>query len=678
MRTRRLRTLSLVALLAPAACTESVPAPVLAPPEPGLAVEPSWLTFTCVRPGCDTKLAATVKVVGDRDLAVKRVVLSDRDRTDITLQAGRQPPFILKASETFAVEVSYKPTGDPRLGDVEVLVTYTDASASEEDDRVKAGELKIPLVRRLVGEPTLQVSPEVLDFGPVLPGARKTLPLTISNVGFGNVGLVLESIRSDLVDVSVSNMPSVAILPMDTWNVDVTFAPQDEAYTAGSLTVRSADPAAPTPVVRVVGTSIPRANILVEPARGVDFGEVPRMMSGTARMTITNQGAEDLLLSAVEIVNAPAAATLDVRLPRLALTTPLRPLASITATLTLSGMQAGPVDARVRITSSDVLSPITEIPVLGIITEPNVLVGPPALEFGAVPRGWVVTRPIEVVNSGYGDLVITGVSMVLGSSELFTLRSVSLPVTLRHDQRTALEVEFRSEVEAPLTGKVSIDTNDPDQPFVEVDLRATGASCDQGCPHRQRHAHLHRRRLRHRHVQRRLLRHRPRPGDGLRVRRGRPRSRRVLPGVAVRGHPGRRRRPPERLGHHLHRRRPGPLPLLRPRRDAVPLRRLRRADPPRVRRSGHRDVRVSPRRRGPRVGLLVRERDLRPQLPSRRELAGRRQRRLHHPRAPHPELGAHVHPVHRVHVQRLTRCHRPPARPPASARKRPRRGRPRS
>jgi hypothetical protein len=223
MRTRRLRTLSLVALLAPAACTESVPAPVLAPPEPGLAVEPSWLTFTCVRPGCDTKLAATVKVVGDRDLAVKRVVLSDRDRTDITLQAGRQPPFILKASETFAVEVSYKPTGDPRLGDVEVLVTYTDASASEEDDRVKAGELKIPLVRRLVGEPTLQVSPEVLDFGPVLPGARKTLPLTISNVGFGNVGLVLESIRSDLVDVSVSNMPSVAILPMDTWNVDVTF-----------------------------------------------------------------------------------------------------------------------------------------------------------------------------------------------------------------------------------------------------------------------------------------------------------------------------------------------------------------------------------------------------------------------------------------------------------------------
>ena len=482
MRTRRLRTLSLVALLAPAACTESVPAPVLAPPEPGLAVEPSWLTFTCVRPGCDTKLAATVKVVGDRDLAVKRVVLSDRDRTDITLQAGRQPPFILKASETFAVEVSYKPTGDPRLGDVEALVTYTDASASEEDDRVKAGELKIPLVRRLVGEPTLQVSPEVLDFGPVLPGARKTLPLTISNVGFGNVGLVLESIRSDLVDVSVSNMPSVAILPMDTWNVDVTFAPQDEAYTAGSLTVRSADPAAPTPVVRVVGTSIPRANILVEPARGVDFGEVPRMMSGTARMTITNQGAEDLLLSAVEIVNAPAAATLDVRLPRLALTTPLRPLASITATLTLSGMQAGPVDARVRITSSDVLSPITEIPVLGIITEPNVLVGPPALEFGAVPRGWVVTRPIEVVNSGYGDLVITGVSMVLGSSELFTLRSVSLPVTLRHDQRTALEVEFRSEVEAPLTGKVSIDTNDPDQPFVEVDLRATGASCDQGCP----------------------------------------------------------------------------------------------------------------------------------------------------------------------------------------------------
>ncbi len=482
VRSRLALTSLLAGTSALAACTETTPPSVLAPAAPGLQAEPQWLTFTCVRPGCDTTLNAAIQVVGERDLAIKRVVLSDRDRTDITLEPGRAPPFILKATEGFAVAVKYTPTGDPRLGDVDVLITYTDASASETDDRVAAGELRIPLVRRLVGEPTLEVTPAVLDFGPVFPGGRKTLPLTVHNRGFGNVGLVIESVRSDLVDISVANMPNVAILPMESWNLDVTFAPQDEAYTAGFITVRSADPAAPTPVVSIVGTSIPRATILVEPSRGVDFGEVPRMMSDTAQLVITNQGAEELQLASVEIVDAPAGATLGVRLPRLALQNPLPPLGSITATITVTGVQAGPIDAKVRIVSTDVLSPTIDVPVIGVITEPNIAVGPPTLDFGAVPRGWVVTRPIEIQNTGYGDLTVTRVSMVLGSSELFTLRSLQLPLVLRHDQRAALEVEFRSEVEAPLSGRVAIDTTDPDQPFVEVEVTAVGASCDQGCP----------------------------------------------------------------------------------------------------------------------------------------------------------------------------------------------------
>jgi len=471
-------------LLATAACSSGVPDPVLAPPEPGLTTAPRWLTFTCVRPGCDTTLTASISIVGTRDLAVKRVVLSDRERTDITLVPSRQPPFILKTSETFSVDAKYVPTGDPRLGDVEILITYTDASASEDVDRVKAGELHVPIVRRLVGEPTLQVTPSLLDFGPVFPGGRKTLPLRIKNIGFGNVGVVIESVRSDLPDLAVMNMPNIAILPGETWDLQVTFAPQDEAYTAGFLTVRSADPAAPTPIVSVVATSIPRAKILVTPDNGIDFGEVPVNMMDHATLEITNQGAEDLTLSNVEIVDAPAGATLDLRLPRLALTTPLRPLASITATVSLLGTQAGPINAKVRITSSDVFHPTTDLAVVGLITEPNVVVGPPMVDFGRVPRGWITTKPIEVVNTGYGDLTITAVSMVLGSSQLYTLRNLQLPLILRHDQRVSIEVEFRSEVDSgtPFNGTVSIDTNDPDMPFVEVQVTAISASCLEGCP----------------------------------------------------------------------------------------------------------------------------------------------------------------------------------------------------
>jgi hypothetical protein len=90
---------------------------------------------------------------------------------------------------------------------------------------------------------------------------------------------------------------------------------------------------------------------------------------------------------------------------------------------------------------------------------------------------------LEVSNSGYGDLVISNVSMILGSSDLFTLREIpNLPITLRHDQRVGFEIEFRSEAEASFSATLSVDTNDPEHPYVEIPLGATGASCELGCP----------------------------------------------------------------------------------------------------------------------------------------------------------------------------------------------------
>jgi hypothetical protein len=461
--------------------TAEVPT-VLAPPTPGLSSDPRWLTFTCVRPGCDTKLSATIKVVGGRDLAVKRIIVSDRDRTDITVEAGRSPPFILRATETFAITARYVPTGDPRLGDVNVLVTYTDASASEGEDRVMAGELEIPIVRRLVGEPTMEVSPLRLDFGPVLPGTRKTLPLRVRNAGFGNVGLVLEQATSNLPEFSVAAPPAFAILPMGDHDLDVTFAPTEEQYSEGFVTIRSADPSAPTPEVRVIGTSIPRPSLLLQPDRGVDFGEVPRAMAQRATFRLVNQGALPLTVSNVEIVNA-GAAEVTLRLPRGLTSTVVEPLASLTGTVTLSAMRAGPVDARLRVTSDDPQRGVAELPIVALITEPSVEVGPVTIDWGTVPRGWVQTRSIEILNRGYGDLLINGVNLLVGSSELFTLqRPARLPVRLRHAERIAVQLEFRAEAEAAFNGTVSIETNDATRPSVEVPLTARGASCDAGCP----------------------------------------------------------------------------------------------------------------------------------------------------------------------------------------------------
>jgi hypothetical protein len=464
--------------------TEAPSGPMLEPKPPGLESDPKWLTYTCVEPGCDTTLSANVTAIGDRDIAVKRIVLSDRDRTDFIITTVDAPPFILDSGSGFAVDVRYAPTGDPRLGDLDLRITFTDAAASETDDRVQAGELAIPLVRRQIGEPRLTVDPPMLDFGPVLPTAQKTLPLTISNTGFGNVGLVIDRIEIEPEgEVTVTNLPPAALIAGESFPIDVVYAPQREAYLEGTLTiVPVAETVIPT-VVPIVGTSISHASLLIDPKSGIDFGEVA--VGGTAQATLQliNRGAEDLVIHHAELAGAVPGANLTLALVTGSTTATIAALESVDVDLSLEAISPGEIDTFVRITSSDREQPIVDVPVIGLITKPIIEAVPGSLDFGAVPRGWTLVHSIEVSNSGYGDLVITNLGLILGSSELFTVRTVpTLPMMLRHDQRTAIEIEFRSEAEAVFNATLSIDSNDADRPFIEIPISATGASCDAGCP----------------------------------------------------------------------------------------------------------------------------------------------------------------------------------------------------
>lgn len=475
--------LALVTLLI--SCGDATPGggPVLEPKAPGLQAEPKWLTYTCVEPGCDTTLTAHIEVIGERDVAVKRIVLSDRERTDFEVTPEIEPPFILEAGGVAGVDVRFVPDGDPRLGDVDLRVTYTDASAAESDDRIPPGELVIPLVRRLIGEPKLTVSPSMLNFGAVLPTAQSTLPLTVSNDGFGNVGLVIDRIEEDPpAEVRVEDLPPNALVAGESWDLSVVYEPTEERYLEGMLTIYPvAETVIPT-VVPVLGTSIPNASLLTQPELGVDFGEVPVGMTSRANLSLINRGAEELVIERVEVGSVPGG-TLTAELTGGATTATIAALESIDVALELEPQMPGEVDTFVRITSNDRTRPVLDVPIAGLMTKPVIAIDPPMIDFGAVPRGWTIVESIEVSNAGYGTLTITNLGLILGSSELFTMRTIpNLPITLRHDQRIGVEIEFRSEAEAAFNGTISIDSNDPDQPFVEIPLSANGASCETGCP----------------------------------------------------------------------------------------------------------------------------------------------------------------------------------------------------
>jgi hypothetical protein len=447
----------------------------------GLLATPRQLAYTCVIPGCDTTLSVKVQSNVNRRVAIKRIVLSNQN-TEYTITTPERPPFILGAASDFSIDVRFAPVSAPRSETLELLVTYTDASAEEGPDRIEAGELKIPLVKRLVGEPVLAATPMVINFGVVRPTQRKELPVTVSNKGFGNIALEVDRADSGVSTVTVGLPQNVALVPDASVPVPFVFAPTVEEYLKTEVELGSSTPNVDPVFVTVEGTSHAWPRVTLEPEEtALDFGEIPKGQRQTVTVKLANIGGQDLNVTSLSAMDPSGRVT--VRLPNNMMTATLTPLARLSFTVEINGLMPGPIDVPLRIVSNDPGRPMLDIPIRATITEPKVSAAPTMLDWGTVPMGWVVSKEIELRNTGYGKLTIRRITFVGGTSNLFAFKNLpSLPLQLDRNARAAFEVEFRSQAGAMFGGAVSIETDDPMDPFSEVTLSAEGGTCAAGCP----------------------------------------------------------------------------------------------------------------------------------------------------------------------------------------------------
>ncbi|MBI3185336.1 MAG: choice-of-anchor D domain-containing protein [Myxococcales bacterium] len=472
-------TRSLPLLLLAIACAP--PPPPAEPDYRGLLAEPEALAFVCVSPGCDTTVSVRVKAMGPRRIAVKRVILSSGSGPDFTIQSSQPAPFVLGVKSDFQVDVRYLPQGSPSPKAASLVVTYTDASPDESPDRLEPGEVVIPLVRRLVGEPSLSATPSSLSFGVVAPGQEQTLQSRIANGGFGNVAVEISKVDAGHPELKAQLPPGAALLPDAGVDLAVSWAPSAQAYLKASVLVTPSNPDVLPVSIAVEGTSLSDARVALEPSGDVDFGEVPKKQQRTLTRQLVNQGGKDLNILGIT-VDDPSG-NLQASLPDGKATWVLPPLSRVPLTLLLEGNSAAELAATVTVASDDALTPALSLNVGGTVTEPKVQATPSALSFGAVPVGWVVSKPVELKNVGYGALTIKNLSMVAGSSSLFSIKQMpALPALLQKDQRIAVEVEFRAETAASFGGFLSVESDDPVASFAEVALTATAGSCADGCP----------------------------------------------------------------------------------------------------------------------------------------------------------------------------------------------------
>jgi hypothetical protein len=471
----RLSRAIVVATLALAACKADT---AVTPTKPGgLSADPEWLTFKCVKPGCDSTLMVTVSQEGLRRIAVKRLVLSDPARTDFTFQTELTVPGVVDNS--FLIKVRHVPQPGGDMSDVNLLVDYTDAAVDDSPDRVKPGELSIPLLRRLIGEPAMVATPPKLDFGAAWMGDTVTRNITVQNVGYGNIALDVVAVQSDNPDIAAGTLPKKALLPGEKMDLPVVWTPTASKFIQANLTVKSSDPTVAPAQVVALATSLAGAKASFTPAEGLDFGETALHQSKTLTVEILNQGSAPLKLSGVTLAGAQD--DLTASLPDA--TESLDPLESATLTVKLASQNAGEIDTTVNVTTNDPSAKLLQIPVKALVTQPTATPTPAELDFGNVFQGWTLTKAVTVENSGYGDLIVSSITLVGGTSNLFTLRQLPvLPATLKRSQLVAIQVEFRADAIANFTGAISVETNDPTNNFLQIPLKANGSTCDLACP----------------------------------------------------------------------------------------------------------------------------------------------------------------------------------------------------
>lgn len=108
-----------------------------------------------------------------------------------------------------------------------------------------------------------------------------------------------------------------------------------------------------------------------------------------------------------------------------------------------------------------------------IITDPDIAVTPGNLDFGTVVIGAQVNLDVDIQNLGNADLLVSSVVLCSGTSSEFSFNPLLSP-TIAAGENEILSVFFTPIDEGLDAGCLDINSNDPDQPTVNVSLNGEG------------------------------------------------------------------------------------------------------------------------------------------------------------------------------------------------------------
>ncbi|MBN2209202.1 MAG: choice-of-anchor D domain-containing protein [Candidatus Coatesbacteria bacterium] len=306
--------------------------------------------------------------------------------------------------------------------------------------------------------------------------------LDVTNIATDATAVLLNvtNVTSDAADFTIVGVTNATIATGASKSFTIRFCPSTVGTISGVITVYSDDPDSPAWEIDVLGVGL-EAPYMQFPnlAAVADFGTLRVGEVTTGTLEIANMGDANLEITNIAITENVQSfsldfATLGTLAAGIATQWTIEPGNSLFVDISFHPTEIGATTGVLTILSNDPVEPTYETTLMGIAqAAPNVVVNPTSLDFGTLFVDDTAQLTFTISNTS--ELVpLNLISVTCVGADYAVTVGASLPVTISTVSPVEVVVEFTPSTMGTITGTVTVTTDDPETPSVQVSLTGVG------------------------------------------------------------------------------------------------------------------------------------------------------------------------------------------------------------
>lgn len=416
---------ALAVLCVTAGCDRTQPAEA----DGRLMILPSGLDFQRVAMFKNNELPLKARNVGRGRISIEAMSVDDPTGS-YSARLASDPKRDMVTGETADMAVSFHPVSPGPF--TAVLSVTTDSQ--------RADERYTEITLQGVGvDARATLSDTTLNFGRIEVAAKKSLPLTLTNISDLPIQVTLAPQGTNAAEFSTDSV--VTLDGNEVKTVQVTFAPTQVGRKNASLQVVPCEGCAPMQVT-LIGEGLDRAVVAEPPV--IDFGPVPIDRSHDEVATLHNISTEPVTLTGFQLTaTTDASFTADPAVFPMV----LQPDQRVKFTLHYAPGHMGDATGEVDYQVDSIRNPVTSVQLTGFGGAAELCVSPWSYDFGTLPVGGKASTLITLRNCGSDGAPLTVTDATFGGDgvpgeDQFSISGATLPHVLQPGQVMTIKVSY--------------------------------------------------------------------------------------------------------------------------------------------------------------------------------------------------------------------------------------------